>query len=117
MEWHAVQTTSALVWLDTRMFARLISLEWQPRQESRIAAGGSSEYALMDSLPPLAATCRLPGPWQPSQPTFSGGSVAAAAIDLLCGLRENFKATSGWHGRQTALPTKPCSGAGLDPCP
>src|SRR4051794_40927703 len=104
MEWQFEQTTSACVCSDSRILAFEISFEWHPRQVFSTWSGPMSENAWMVGLPPPAATCALPGPWQPSQPVLSGSS-APDATDLKCGFLLKFSHTSGWQVLQTVLPT------------
>ena len=87
MEWHELHATSAMVWTERRMFTLPKSLLWQPRQSAITSAGFMREKACgMVVFPPRASTCALPGPWQPSQPVRSGGSLPEATL-LKCGLR------------------------------
>src|SRR6516162_3361532 len=105
MEWQLVQTISLSVCTLRRIFDREIVWEWQRRQVSRTFSGGTSENATgMESLPPPAFTCSEPGPWQPSQPVFSGFSLPEATL-LKCGLRLNGAQILEWQVRQTSLPT------------
>ena len=76
MEWQLVQTTSSWVCSLRRILARERVWEWQRRQVSRTCVGASAgESARMVAVPPPASTCAFPGPWQLSQPVFSGVSL------------------------------------------
>ena len=56
-------------------------------------------------------TCALAGPWQPSQPVRSGGSLPEAML-LKCGFLKKFCQMSAWQVRQALLPTYPAAGRG-----
>jgi len=54
---------------------------------------------------PEPVCAERPGPWQPSQPVWSGVSAADATL-LKWGFLKKVGATPGWHVLQVLLPIK-----------
>lgn len=81
MEWQLVQAISFWVCSERRMLALSKLFSWHVRQASIACFGGSKEKARgMVVLPPRAAMWACPGPWQPSHPVRSGGSLPEATL-------------------------------------
>ena len=81
IEWQLVQATSCWVCSDRRMFTRFRSLAWHVEAGLEDLLGRHQGKGVRDGgLAAARLDVRLPGPWQPSQPVRSGGSLPDARL-------------------------------------